>query len=121
MRLHLHAASPPPRCASIASAKTCCATSWASSPAPETRALLTPILGATSGPDRTGGRGASATPRDLMTVARKIEDLSAACDAAQAQLVEAMTLLRELTAELRAGVQTQCPRGRRQSLIWRPW
>jgi hypothetical protein len=37
---------------------------------------------------------------DLAAVAIKIQQLSAACDAAQAQLHEAMALLGQLTAEL---------------------
>ena len=101
MRLHLDAGQPAAALRQYRQCEDMLRDELGVDPAPETRALLTPILGATSGPDRTGVRGASATPRDLMTVARKIEDLSAACDAAQAQLVEAMTLLRELTAELR--------------------
>ena len=100
MRLHLDAGQPAAALRQYRQCEDMLRDELGVEPAPETRALLTPILGATSGPDRTGVRGASATPRDLMTVARKIEDLSAACDAAQAQLVEAMTLLRELTAEL---------------------
>jgi DNA-binding SARP family transcriptional activator len=53
-------------------------------PAPETRALLAPILGAGSPP----------VAQDLSA---RIAYLSAACDAARAQLAEAMALLRELT------------------------
>lgn len=70
-------------------------------PAPETRALLTPILSSSSElPPIDRARPRAVTAGDLSAVAARIEHLSAACDAAQVQLQEAMALLRELTNEL---------------------
>jgi len=102
MRLHLHAGQPAAALRQYRQCEDMLRDELGVEPAPETRALLTPILGATSTRDATLLRRSSATPRDLVAVAAKIQDLSAACDAAQAQLLEAMTLLRELTAELRS-------------------
>ena len=101
MRLHLQAGQPAAAMRQYRQCEDMLRDELGVDPAPETRALLTPILGATSSPQPVGLLRASVTPRDLVAVATKIEDLSAACDAAQAQLLEAMTLLRELTAELR--------------------
>jgi hypothetical protein len=69
--------------------------------APETRALLTPILSSTSSAGASASRRSPMTPLDLGVIAARVQDLAAACDAAQAQLREAMALLREVTAELR--------------------
>ena len=104
MRLHLHAGQPAAALRQYRQCEDMLRDELGVEPAPETRALLTPILGASSDPDPAAHvlRKSSVTARDLAAVAVKIEHLSAACDAAQTQLLEAMTLLRELTAELRS-------------------
>jgi hypothetical protein len=73
-------------------------------PAPETRSLLAPILGANSMPARKSVTRMSSAPppAELANVAIKIQELSAACDAARVQLRDAMLLLGELTAQLEA-------------------
>jgi DNA-binding SARP family transcriptional activator len=102
MRLHMHSGQPAAALRQYRQCEGMLREELGVEPAPETRALLTPILGATSPASPPMVRRSSVTPRDLATVSAKIEDLSAACDAAQAQLTEAMALLRELTAELRS-------------------
>ncbi|MBV9582300.1 MAG: hypothetical protein JO057_27260 [Chloroflexi bacterium] len=102
MRLHLHTGQPAAALRQYRQCEDLLRDELGVEPAPETRALLTPILGAASASDPTRLRRSSVTPRDLVAVAAKIQDLAEACDAAQSQLHEAMALLRELTAELRA-------------------
>src|SRR5947209_6628576 len=101
MRLHLNASQPAAALRQYRQCEGLLRNELGVEPAPETRALLTPILSATSGSDRGTLRPAPRpTSRDLATVAAKVEHLAAACDAARAQLIEAMALLRELTTEL---------------------
>ena len=88
MRLHLDAGEPAAALRQYRQCEDLLRDELGVEPAPETRALLAPILGATSTVNR------AAPTHDL---AARIEYLTAACDAARAQLVEAMALLRELT------------------------
>ncbi len=94
MRLHLNAGQPAAALRQYRQCENLLRDELGVEPAPETRAMLSPILGASSGP--------SARPhvRDLASIAAKIDHLSAVCDAARAQLAEATELLRELTDEL---------------------
>jgi DNA-binding SARP family transcriptional activator len=94
MRLHLEAGQPAAALRQYRQCEVLLRDELGVEPAPETRALLAPILGATA---RVSRPAALSTARDL---AARIEHLSAACDAAQRQLSEAMALLRELTSEL---------------------
>jgi DNA-binding SARP family transcriptional activator len=104
MRLHLQASQPAAALRQYRQCEDMLRDELGVEPAPETRALLTPILGASSDPTSPtrSARPTSATASELSAVAAKIEHLSAACDAAQAQLQEAMALLRELTNELQS-------------------
>ncbi len=101
MRLHLHAGQPAAALRQYRQCEDMLRDELGVDPAPETRALLTPILSSSSelaSIDRPRSRAVTAS--DLSAVAARIEHLSAACDAAQVQLQEAMALLRELTNEL---------------------
>ena len=101
MRLHLDAGQPAAALRQYRQCEDLLRDELGVEPAPETRALLAPILGAAETPERAPFRSdGPVTPRDLAAIAAKIQRLSAACDAAQAQLDAAMALLRELTAEL---------------------
>jgi DNA-binding SARP family transcriptional activator len=105
MRLHLQAGQPAAALRQYRQCEDMLRDELGVEPAPETRALLTPILGASTDPTpptRSSPRPTPITTSDLTRVAAKIEHLSAACDAAQAQLQEALALLRELTNELEA-------------------
>ena len=103
MRLHLTTGQPAAAMRQYRLCEELLRQELAVEPAPETRALLAPILGANSMPARKPTtRLASAPSAELATVATKIQELSAACDAARVQLRDAMALLGELTAELEA-------------------
>jgi DNA-binding SARP family transcriptional activator len=102
MRLHLQAGQPAAALRQYRQCEDMLRDELGVEPAPETRGLLTPILSASSGADAGAVRRFPATPRDLVVVAAKVQDLAEACDAAQAQLREAMALLREITTELRS-------------------
>src|SRR5260370_38366785 len=100
MRLHLTAGQPAAAMRQYRLCEELLRQELAVEPAPETRALLAPILGANSMPTRKPAtRMASAPSAELVTVATKIQELSAACDAARGQLRDAMALLGELTTE----------------------
>jgi DNA-binding SARP family transcriptional activator len=101
MRLHLQAGQPAAALRQYRQCEDMLRDDLGVEPAPETRALLTPILSASSTADPAASPRSTLTPRDLVMVAARVQDLAAACDAAQAQLHAAMALLRELTAELR--------------------
>jgi DNA-binding SARP family transcriptional activator len=92
MRLHLHAGQPAAALRQYRQCEDLLRDELGVEPAPETRSLLTPILGASS--------TVRPAERDIATLATRIADLAAACDAAQAQLAQAMALMRELTATL---------------------
>jgi DNA-binding SARP family transcriptional activator len=101
MRLHLRAGQPAAALRQYRQCEDLLRDELGVDPAPETRALLAPILGATSAVDRPVIRSvAPPAARDLAAAAAKVERLSAACDAAHAQLIEAMALVRELSREL---------------------
>jgi DNA-binding SARP family transcriptional activator len=103
MRLHLTAGQPAAAMRQYRLCEELLRQELAVEPAPETRSLLAPILGANSMPARKSIARMSAAPSaELATVATKIQELSAACDAARVQLRDAMTLLSELTAALEA-------------------
>jgi DNA-binding SARP family transcriptional activator len=93
IRLHLNAGQPAAALRQYRQCEDLLKDELGVAPAPETRALLTPILGASSAP--VGPKHA-----DVATLTARIADLSAACDAAQAQLAQATALLRELTLAL---------------------
>jgi DNA-binding SARP family transcriptional activator len=100
MRLHMHAGQPAAALRQYRHCEDLLREELGVEPAPETRALLTPILGATSTTNPT--TRPRVTPRDVSALAARIEDLSAACDAARRQLAEAMDLLRVMTDALEA-------------------
>jgi DNA-binding SARP family transcriptional activator len=100
MRLHLNAGQPAAALRQYRQCEELLRAELAVEPAPETRALLAPILGGTSADERPVVVPLMPS-RDLATVTAKVQELSIACDAARAQLLDAMALLRELTAELR--------------------
>jgi DNA-binding SARP family transcriptional activator len=103
MRLHLTAGQPAAALRQYRLCEELLRQELAVEPAPETRALLAPILGANSTSGRKPiARMPAAASGDLAIVATKIQELSAACDAARVQLRDAMALLGELTAELEA-------------------
>jgi DNA-binding SARP family transcriptional activator len=89
MRLHLNAGQPAAALRQYRQCEDLLKDELGVEPAPETRALLTPILGASS-----------SVPPAQRDLSARIADLSAACDAARAQLVQATALLRELTSQL---------------------
>jgi DNA-binding SARP family transcriptional activator len=90
MRLHLNAGQPAAALRQYRQCEDLLRDELGVEPAPETRALLTPILGASS----------NARPAQQRDLAARVADLAAACDAAQAQLLAATALLRELTSQL---------------------
>ena len=103
MRLHLQAGQPGAALRQYRQCEDLLRNELGVEPAPETRELLKPIVGASScsaPTTRTNFRKSSVAPRDLTALAARVDALAAACDAAQAQLVEAVALLRELSAEL---------------------
>jgi len=111
MRLHLDAGQPAAALRQYRQCEDLLRDELGVEPAPETRALLAPILGATSAANRVvPARTPAGAPVPAAAVAyagpsagelaARIEYLSAACDAARAQLVEAMALLRELTGDV---------------------
>jgi DNA-binding SARP family transcriptional activator len=103
MRLHLTAGQPAAAMRQYRLCEELLRQELAVEPAPETRSLLAPILGANSVSARKQTtRLAGPSPAELATVAIKIQELSLACDAARVQLRDAMALLGELTAELEA-------------------
>jgi DNA-binding SARP family transcriptional activator len=103
MRLHLQASQPAAALRQYRQCEGMLRDELGVEPAPETRAMLTPILSSSADvPSVDGIRPRTVTANQLSAVAAKIEHLSAACDAAQAQLHEAMALLRELTSELQS-------------------
>jgi DNA-binding SARP family transcriptional activator len=106
MRLHLDAGQPAAALRQYRQCEDLLRHELGVQPAPETRALLTPILDATTHPDPSPR---SAPPRDLTVLSARIADLSAACEAASAQLAEAMTLLRELTSTLEPEAREPVP------------
>jgi DNA-binding SARP family transcriptional activator len=111
MRLHLNAGQPAAALRQYRQCEDLLRDELGVEPAPETRALLTPILGASCMPSTSvkgfiQGEVGLAAQSDL---AAKIADLSAACDAAQAQLAQAMALLRELTSQLQPGEYAPVP------------
>jgi DNA-binding SARP family transcriptional activator len=110
MRLHLNAGQPAAALRQYRQCEDLLKDELGVEPAPETRALLAPILGASNGRSTTARglvhREASSAQRDL---AAKIADLSAACDAAQAQLAQATALLRELTSQLEPEAREPVP------------
>lgn len=112
MRLHLDAGQPAAALRQYRQCEDLLRDELGVEPAPETRALLSPILGAAAAPEAPPIKSAPVTPRDLATVAAKIQRLSAACDAAQAQLEEAMVMLRELTSELEPARQLRAVVGK---------
>jgi DNA-binding SARP family transcriptional activator len=93
MRLHLDAGQPAAALRQYRQCEDLLRDELGVAPAPETRALLGPILGASSTPIRP-------THGDVAALTTRIADLAAACDAAQAQLAHATALLRELTDTL---------------------
>jgi len=104
MRLHLTTGQPAAAMRQYRLCEELLRQELAVEPAPETRSLLAPILGANSMPARKSITRMSAAPpsAELASVATKIQELSAACDAARVQLRDAMVLLGELTAQLEA-------------------
>jgi DNA-binding SARP family transcriptional activator len=104
IRLHLTAGQPAAAMRQYRLCEELLRQELAVEPAPETRSLLAPILGANSMPARKSVTRMSSAPppAELANVAIKIQELSAACDAARAQLRDAMVLLGELTAQLEA-------------------
>jgi DNA-binding SARP family transcriptional activator len=103
MRLHLTAGQPAAALRQYRLCEDLLRQELAVEPAPETRALLAPIVGANSpAGHQPVSRVSVVHSSDLATMATKIQELSAACDAAQAQLRDAMILLGQLTAELQA-------------------
>lgn len=101
MRLHLSAGQPAAALRQYRLCEDLLRLELAVEPAPETRALLAPILGANSPSERQPiARVPITHASDLHAVATKVAELSAACDAARAQLDDALTLLGQLTAEL---------------------
>jgi DNA-binding SARP family transcriptional activator len=104
IRLHLTAGQPAAAMRQYRLCEELLRQELAVEPAPETRSLLAPILGANSMPARKSVTRMSSAPppAELANVAIKIQELSAACDAARVQLRDAMLLLGELTAQLEA-------------------
>jgi DNA-binding SARP family transcriptional activator len=102
MRLHLSAGQPAAALRQYRQCEDLLRQELGVEPAPETRSLLAPILGASSTVELRPAAPVNrpVTQRDLAAIATKIQDLAAACDAAQAQLQDAMNLLHELTSEL---------------------
>ena len=102
MRLHLNAGQPAAALRQYRLCEDLLRQELGVEPAPETRSLLAPILGANAATEfhMAAPVARHATQSDLTAIATKIQDLAAACDAAQAQLLEAMNLLQELTSEL---------------------
>jgi DNA-binding SARP family transcriptional activator len=96
MRLHLHAGQPAAALRQYRSCEGLLRDELGVEPAPETRALLTPILGAASPP------APSPIRPSVRELAARIADLSAACEAAQLQLAQATALLHELTSTAQA-------------------
>jgi len=99
MRLHMHAGQPAAALRQYRNCEDLLRDELGVEPATETRAMLAPILGASARP------APRPTVRDLDALTARIEGLSAACEAAQRQLSEAMDLLREMTDELHGSSQ----------------
>jgi hypothetical protein len=97
MRLHISAGQPAAALRQYRQCEDLLRHELGVEPAPETRALLSPILGATSVPELLP---AAVVGGDLAPLAARIQELSAACSAAQIQLQQAMALLSELTVQL---------------------
>jgi DNA-binding SARP family transcriptional activator len=119
MRLHLQAGQPAAALRQYRQCEDMLRDELGVEPAPETRALLSPILTSTSNPGPSAARRSPVTPRDLVVVAAKVQDLAAACDAAQSQLVEAVALLRELTAVLSSSSISRVDPTQRVALTWK--
>jgi DNA-binding SARP family transcriptional activator len=100
MRLHLNAGQPAAALRQYRLCESLLRDELAVEPAPETRSLLAPILGAASPMELPAAPLPRAMPRDVASLTAKVQALSNACDAAQAQLRDALALLRELTDEL---------------------
>jgi DNA-binding SARP family transcriptional activator len=99
MRLHLRAGQPAAALRQYRQCEDLLREELAVEPAPETRALIAPILGAVLSDDAPV-QLTVVTHGDMAAMAAKVRELSIACDAARTQLLVAMALLSDVTTEL---------------------